>query len=261
MDTARHARHLALPGLGTDGVERLGRARVLLVGLGGLGCPAAQYLAAAGVGTLVLNDFDRVDASNLARQVLYTPADTGRLKVAVAAERLAALNPEVRIEVLDQRLSDAELVSAAAVCDLVIDGSDNLATRLAVNAACVASGTALITAAVVRMEGQLLVAPNDGSAAPCYGCVYDEGDESLGDCRGAGVLGPVAGVMGTLAATEAVKRLVGLPPPPGMLLLDAANGSFRRLVLRRDPGCRACGTAAPRPRAERLTITPDSRRS
>ena len=258
MDATRHARHLALPAFGAQGVARLGRARVLLVGLGGLGCPAAQYLVAAGVGTLVLNDFDHIDASNLARQVLYTPADTGRLKVTVAAERLAALNPAVRIETLDRRLSPAELTDATAVCDLVIDGSDNLATRLAVNAACVASGTALVTAAVIRMEGQLLVCPNDGGEAPCYACSYDERDESLRDCQGAGVLGPVAGVLGSLAAVEALKRLAGLPPPPGLLLMDAAGGTFRRLLLRRNPACPVCGPVPRRVTADSCGTNLDS---
>ncbi|TVQ44876.1 MAG: HesA/MoeB/ThiF family protein [Gammaproteobacteria bacterium] len=246
MHPGRHARHLALPALGPEGIARLTRARVLLVGLGGLGCPAAQYLAAAGVGTLLLNDFDRVDLSNLARQVLYTPADEGRRKVAVAAERLAALNPDITLERIDQRLAPAQLQTLASGCDLVLDASDNLATRLAVNAACVAVHRPLITASVIRLEGQLLVSPNDGSTAPCYQCVYDERDESLGDCRGAGVLGPVAGMLGTLMATEALKLLAGLPPVPGMLLVDAAGGQFRRLRARRDPECPACGTAAQR---------------
>ncbi len=242
MHSARHARHLALPALGGEGIARLAAARVLLIGLGGLGCPAAQYLAAAGVGTLVLNDFDRVDLSNLARQVLYTPADEGRRKVEVAAERLAALNPDITLERCDRRLAPAQLQALAGGCDLVLDASDNLATRLAVNAACVAAHRPLVTASVIRLEGQLLVCPNDGGQAPCYQCVYDETDESLGDCRGAGVLGPVAGILGALMATEALKLLAGLPPAPGMLLVDAAGGHFRRLRARRDPDCSACGT-------------------
>lgn len=246
MLPARHARHLALPALGAEGVARLTRARVLVVGLGGLGCPAAQYLATAGVGTLLLNDFDRVDASNLARQVLYTPADEGRLKVDVAAARLAALNPDIGLERIDRRLPPGELRALADSCDLVLDASDNLATRLAVNAACVAVRTPLVTASVIRLEGQLLVCPNDGGEAPCYQCLYGEADEQLGDCRGAGVLGPVAGVLGSLMAVEAVKLLVGLAPARGMLLVDAAGGQFRRLHARRDPDCPACGCTTPR---------------
>jgi len=243
----RHARHIALPDFGVAGQARVSQARVLLIGLGGLGCPAAQYLAAAGVGTLILNDFDRVDASNLARQVLYTPADIGALKVDAAAARLAAMNPEVRLTCLDERLDGVGLAEAVARCDLVLDGSDNLATRLAVNAACVAAGTPLITAAVIRLEGQLLVCPNDGSDAPCYQCLYDEHDESLGDCRGAGVLGPVAGILGTLMASEALLWLAAVPRSAtgGLLLVDARSASFRRLQSRRNPHCAVCGPDAP----------------
>lgn len=243
MDSGRHARHLALPALGREGVARLTGARVLIVGVGGLGCPAAQYLAAAGVGTLLLNDFDRVDASNLARQVLYRPADEGHLKVDVAAARLAALNPEIRVERVDRRLAPGELFERAASCNLVLDASDNLATRLAVNAACVAAHTPLVTGSVIRLEGQLMVCPNDGSDTPCYQCVYSDADEGLGDCRGAGVLAPLAGVIGALMATEAVKLLAGLAPPTGLLLADAAGGQFRRLQARRDPLCPVCGPA------------------
>ena len=245
----RYARHIALPAFGAAGQARVAQSRVLLVGLGGLGCPAAQYLAAAGVGTLMLNDFDRVDASNLARQVLYTPADVGALKVDAAAARLAAMNADVRLECLDERLDTAGLIEAASRCDLVLDGSDNLATRLAVNAACVAAQTPLITAAVIRLEGQLLVCPNDGSGSPCYQCLYDEHDESLRDCRGAGVLGPVAGMLGTLMASEALLRLAELPraAPGTLLLVDASAGSFRRLHARRNPHCNVCaGIAAGR---------------
>ena len=246
MLTQRHARHIALPGFGVTGQARVAHSKVLLVGLGGLGCPAAQYLTAAGVGTLVLNDFDRVDASNLARQVLYTPADIGVLKVDAAAARLAAMNPEVRLECLDERLDARALSEAVARCDLVLDGSDNLATRLAVNAACVSARTPLVTAAVIRLEGQLLVCPNDGSQAPCYQCLYDDRDEHLGDCRGEGVLGPVAGVMGTLMASEALMRLAGLADTRdgGLLLVDAASGSFRRIRGRRNPDCAVCADAS-----------------
>ncbi len=246
MHAQRYARHIALPEFGLAGQARVAQARVLLVGLGGLGCPAAQYLAAAGVGTLILNDFDRVDGSNLARQLLYTPADIGALKVDAAAARLAAINPDVRLECLDERLDATGLAEAVGRCDLVLDGSDNLATRLAVNATCVAAQTPLITAAVIRLEGQLLVCPNDGSDTPCYQCLYDEHDESLGDCRGAGVLGPVAGVLGSLMASEALLLLAAVPgrAHATLLLLDARFGSFRRLNARRHPHCAVCGEPA-----------------
>ncbi len=240
----RHARHVALPALGTAGVARIVRARVLVIGAGGLGCPAAQYLAAAGVGTLVLNDFDRVQPSDLGRQVLYGPADAGRLKVEAARDALSRLNPQVRVVGIDRRLDDTALAAAAAEADVVIDGSDSVATRLNVNAACIATGTPLITGGVIRAEGQGLVCPNDGGNDPCYRCLYDDADEFATDCRGSGVLGPVAGLVGCWMATEALKRIAGLGSSGGLWLFDALGGQWRRLALHRDPRCPACTPAA-----------------
>ncbi len=241
IDEVRFARQLALPEIGKAGQARLAETRVLIVGLGGLGCPAAIYLAGAGIGTLLLNDFDTVDASNLPRQILFTADDVGASKVAAAQIRLARLNPATRIVGLDRRLDEAGLREAAAGADIVLDATDNFATRLAVNAACVAEHKPLVSGAAVRLEGQIAVFANDGRG-PCYRCVYDDEDEWLGDCRGNGVLAPVPGVIGTLMAVEAISLGLGAPAGLGarLLLWDARTGDFRVVGLKENPACPAC---------------------
>ena len=193
----RYARQIALADVGADGQAKLGRARMLVVGLGGLGCPAALYLATSGVGRLVLNDFDSVDETNLPRQILYTLQDVGTLKVEAAKKRLAAFNPGVDVVALPERLDGAALETAVGDVDVVLDGTDNFAARFAVNRACVARRVPLVSGAAVRVEGQIAVFPNDGNGA-CYACLYNDEDEWLGDCQGNGVLAPVPGVIGTL---------------------------------------------------------------
>ena len=238
----RYSRHLALPDFGAAAQERLTAARVLLVGLGGLGSPAALYLAAAGVGRLLLNDFDRVDGSNLQRQILYGDAVVGCSKTEAAATAVQALNPGCRVEQLEGRLDAAALVSVLARCDLVLDGSDNFGTRFAVNAACMAAGKPLVSGSAIRYEGQLLVFDPRDPASPCYACLYEESGEGLEDCRRNGVLGPVTGVMGSLMAVEALKLLTGAGQVlTGRLLrYDARDGTFHSSLLRRDPACPVC---------------------
>lgn len=240
--SARYARQIALPDVGAEGQAKLGAARVLVVGMGGLGCPAALYLATSGIGELVLNDFDRVDETNLPRQILYGPADVGQLKVEAAKARLTALNPGARIECLAQRLDDAALEAAVASVDVVVDGTDNFAVRFAVNRACVARRKPLVSGAAVRLEGQIAVFPNTGDG-PCYACLYNDEDEWLGDCQGNGVLAPVPGVIGTLMAQETLKLVLGWPSSlHGRLLLwDAKRGDWQSVALKRDPDCVVCG--------------------
>lgn len=242
MTSKRYARQVALPDIGEQGQARVRGASMLLVGLGGLGCPAAQYLASSGVGTLVLNDFDRVDETNLPRQILFTAADVGKLKVEAAWARLLALNPEVDVRRLPERLDDAALAAAVAAVDVVLDGTDNFAARFAVNRACVAARKPLVSGAAVRLEGQLAVFPNR-PGGPCYSCLYDDEDEWLGDCQGNGVLAPVPGVIGTLMAQEALKLALGWPSAlhDALLLWDAKRGDWQRVALKRDPGCEVCG--------------------
>jgi molybdopterin/thiamine biosynthesis adenylyltransferase len=241
----RYARQIALADVGTEGQARLGRARALIVGIGGLGCPAALYLATSGIGRLVLNDFDRVDETNLPRQILFGPEDVGALKVEAAKKRLTALNPEVEVVCLPERLDDAALATAIAGVDVVLDGTDNFAARFAVNRACVARRVPLVSGAAVRVEGQIAVFSNRGDG-PCYACLYNDEDEFLGDCQGNGVLSPVPGVIGTLMAAEAQKLVLGWESSlhHRLLLWDAKRGEWQSVVLKRDPECVACGRGA-----------------
>lgn len=245
IDEVRFARQLALPEIGPVGQARLAETTALVVGLGGLGCPAAIYLAGAGVGTLLLNDFDTVDASNLPRQILFTADDVGRSKVAAARAQLKRLSPATAVIGLEHRLDADGLADAVARADVVLDGTDNFATRLAVNAACVAARTPLVSGAAVRLEGQAAVFANRGGG-PCYRCVYDDADEWLGDCRGNGVLAPVPGVIGSLMAVEAISIALGARAGlDGRLLLwDARAGDLRVVGLKADPACPVCGAAA-----------------
>ena len=240
--TLRYSRHLVLPDFGAAGQERLARSTVLLVGLGGLGSPAALYLAAAGIGRLLLNDFDRVDLSNLQRQVLYTEADLGTAKTTAAAATLAALNPDCRLEALDGRLEGEALSMAVQRADAVLDGSDNFGTRFAVNAACVEAKKPLVSGAAIRYQGQLAVFDARDLASPCYACLYGENDEELENCRQNGVLAPLTGVIGSLMAVEAIKLLAGTGKPllGRLLRYDAQSGELRSTPFEKDPACPVC---------------------
>jgi adenylyltransferase/sulfurtransferase len=237
----RYARQIALADVGAEGQAKLGRARMLIVGLGGLGCPAALYLATSGVGRLVLNDFDRVDETNLPRQILYGPDDVGALKVEAAKRRLLALNPGVEVVTLAERLDAAALDAAVGDADVVLDGTDIFAARFAVNRACVVRGVPLVSGAAVRVEGQIAVFPNRGDG-PCYACLYNDEDEWLADCQGNGVLAPVPGVIGTLMAEEALKLVLGWDSSlhDRLLLWDAKRGEWQSVALKRDPECVVC---------------------
>ncbi len=240
----RYSRQILLPEVGIEGQERLRKAHVLIIGLGGLGSPAAMYLAAAGVGTLTLNDFDRVDLSNLQRQILHRTEDLGVPKVDSAVGTLRALNPECSVRTLNQQLDAAELAAAISAVDLVLDCSDNFETRFAVNAACVAARKPLVSGAAIRMEGQLMVFRADLDRAPCYQCLFPDGAESEETCSRNGVLAPVVGVIGSLQAAEALKILLGLGESGAALqVYDARHNHWRRLYLQADPVCRCCGTS------------------
>jgi molybdopterin/thiamine biosynthesis adenylyltransferase len=242
MDQNRYARHIALAEVGAEGQQKLSDTRALIVGLGGLGCPAAQYLVSGGIGALVLNDFDHVDRSNLARQILFSDADVGALKVDAARQSLQRLNSEVAIDCIPDRLSQDELAGAAEKVDLVLDCTDNFATRLEINRACVLASRPLVSGAALRFEGQIAVFTNE-STGPCYRCLYSEADELLGDCAGNGVLAPVPGVIGCMMAVEAMKlAMLGETALAGRLSLwDAVNGGWQSIELARDPDCPVCG--------------------
>ncbi len=241
----RYGRHIALPQLGEAGQARLLAARVLIVGMGGLGSPAALYLAASGVGHLVISDFDRVELSNLQRQIAHSTADIGESKVSSAQQRLHGINPEVQITALDYALDDDELHAQIQAADLVLDCSDNFSTRFAINRACVATGTPLVSGAAIRFEGQVAVFMPGLAHSPCYQCLYkDLGDE--GDsCARIGVFAPLVGVIGSLQAMEALKVLLGIGDSlcGRLLLLDGLHMEWRTLNLPRDPACPVCGTA------------------
>lgn len=239
----RYSRQILLAQIDVDGQLRLKAARVLIVGLGGLGSPVALYLAAAGVGELHLADFDEVDLSNLQRQVLHASANLGEAKVDSALDRLAALNPLVRLQAHRRALDEDSLAEAVAAVDLVLDCSDNFATREAVNAACFAQGKPLVSGAAIRLEGQLAVFDPRQSHSPCYHCLYGEGGEEGLTCSEAGVAGPLVGLVGCLQALEALKLLAGFGEPlvGRLLLVDGFGSRFRELRVKRDPACPVCG--------------------
>lgn len=239
----RYSRQIMLPGLDIEGQERLHDSRVLIVGLGGLGSPAAMYLAGAGTGTLVLADFDRVELSNLQRQIIHRTADIGRLKVESAADAIRALNPEVQAELITTALDSDNLPALVETVDVVVDGCDNFTTRYAVNAACVAARRPLVSGSVIRMEGQVAVLRADRDGEPCYHCVYPEAGETGETCSETGVMAPLPGVIGSIQAVEAIKVLVGLGQPldSRLLVVDAMSMQFRILRLRSDPQCPVCG--------------------
>lgn len=243
----RYSRHLRLPQVGLDGQRRLARSRVLLVGAGGLGSPAAYYLAAAGVGRLLIADDDVVDRSNLQRQVLHTEARIGQPKVASAAAALAALNPRVQIETRRLRVAADNVDALVAGVDVVVDGADNFAARYVLNDACVRLGKPLVYGAVHRFEGQVSVfdAGRRPGASPCYRCLFPEppAPEDAPNCAEAGVLGVLPGVIGLLQATETLKLLLGLGQSlDGRLLhFDALALRFRETRLSADPACPGCG--------------------
>ena len=242
----RYSRHLRLPEVGLDGQRRLEAARVLLAGAGGLGSPAAFYLAAAGVGDLRLVDDDVVDRSNLQRQILHTEQAIGSAKVESARERLSALNPRTRVEAVAQRITSANVEALLDGVDVVIDGSDNFPLRYLLNDACVKLGKPLVYGAVHRFEGQASVfdAGRHRGEAPCYRCLFPQPPppEAAPNCAEAGVLGVLPGVIGLLQATEAIKLLLGIGEPlRGRLLqFDALSMRFRETRLRPDPQCPVC---------------------
>jgi adenylyltransferase/sulfurtransferase len=236
----RYSRHILLPPIDVRGQEKLLASRVLIIGLGGLGSPAAMYLAASGVGHLVLADHDKVDLTNLQRQIVHATDRVGQDKTASAVRGLEAINPGVRLTTLNRKLEGTELAEQVRLADAVIDATDNFASRFAINAVCVREGKPLISGAVVRFEGQVTVFVPGG---PCYRCLYAEGGGPDEACATLGVLAPAAGVIGSVQAVEAIKILLGFGRTLAgrLLLFDALNMEWREMKLRRDPACAVCG--------------------
>ncbi|EKE2774549.1 HesA/MoeB/ThiF family protein [Salmonella enterica] len=240
-DFMRYSRQILLGDIAIEGQQKLFDSHVLIVGLGGLGSPAALYLAGAGIGTLTLADDDDVHLSNLQRQILFTTDDIAHPKAQAAKLRLAQLNPGSKLIVLQQRLTGDVLKNAVAHADVVLDCTDNMATRQEINAACVALNTPLISASAVGFGGQLMVLTPPWEQG-CYRCLWPDDVEPERNCRTAGIVGPVVGVMGTLQALEAIKLLSGMETPSGELrLFDGKTSQWRSLALRRASGCQVCG--------------------
>ncbi len=243
----RYSRHILLDPIGIEGQDRLLGSRALIVGAGGLGCPSALYLAAAGVGTLVIVDDDEVDMTNLQRQILHREQSVGRAKVDSARDALHDINPGTEVIALKQRLAGDALLEQVAAADVVLDCSDNFATRHAINRACVATRTPLVSGAAIRFDGQVAVFDSREPDAPCYHCLFPEGGESEEvRCAVMGVFAPLTGIIGTVQAAEALKILAqtGRTLAGRLLLLDALGMEWRSIALPRDPGCAVCGDAA-----------------
>ena len=239
----RYSRHLIMPEVAMEGQQKLRHARVLVVGAGGLGSPVLSYLAAAGVGTLGIVDFDTVDFTNLQRQIIYSTSDVGRPKLEAAADRIRAMNPDVRVEMHEDRLTSENALSILKEYDVVVDGTDNYPTRYLVNDACVMLGIPNVYGSIFRFEGQASVfCQEDG---PCYRCVYSEPPPPglVPSCAEGGVLGVLPGIIGTIQATEAVKLILGKGSSLSgrLLVLDAMKMHFRELKLKKDPNCPVCG--------------------
>ena len=241
----RYSRHILLPEIGIEGQERLLQARALIIGAGGLGSPVAIYLAAAGVGHMTLCDADRVDLTNLQRQIAHRTQSVGRPKVASAQATLAEINPQIAVEALEERLDGERVGALVSRSDIVLDCSDNFATRHAVNRACVTHGVPLVSGAAIRFDGQVAVFDLRAASSPCYACLFPEDAESEDlRCAVMGVFAPLTGIIGTIQAAEAIKMLAGTGTPlvGRLLILDALSMQWRELRLARDPACRVCSS-------------------
>ncbi|MDX1374506.1 MAG: HesA/MoeB/ThiF family protein [Burkholderiales bacterium] len=258
----RYSRHLLLAEFGVEGQTRLGGSQVLIVGAGGLGCPAALYLASAGVGRLSIADPDVVDATNLQRQILYRAESVGAAKVESARATLRAVNPDVEVLPIAERLAGAALERAVAAADVVLDCSDNFGTRHAVNRACVRAARPLVSGAAIRFDGQLAVFDPRQADCACYACLFPE-DAQAEELRCAvmGVLAPLTGVIGALQAIEAIKLItrIGEPLTGRLLLLDALHGATRTVRIAKDPRCPVCGRAPAAPSRPARSADPAAR--
>ena len=240
----RYSRHMVLSQIGLEGQRRLLAARALIVGVGGLGSPIAMYLAASGVGQLVLADFDVVELSNLQRQILHTTDDIGRAKVESGEETLKALNPDVEIATINRVFDedDDELRSEVEKADVVVDGTDNFETRFALNRACVATKTPLVSGAALRTDGQVTVFDPRDPESPCYRCLYTEESGEGEACSDVGVFSPLLGIIGSIEAAEAIKILIGAGDTltGRVVVIDVMSMEWRALKLKKDPACPVC---------------------
>jgi adenylyltransferase/sulfurtransferase len=239
----RYSRQIMLPQIGIEGQQKLLDSHALIIGLGGLGSPLAMYLAAAGVGELTLADDDAVDLTNLQRQIVHSTQNLGQAKVESARESLVALNPEVKVNCIPHRLENDALAKAVQDADVVLDATDNFATRFAINRACVENHTPLVSGAAIRLDGQVSVFRADLADGPCYHCLYREEGETEETCSENGVLAPMVGIIGSIQALEAIKVLTGFGEDLNgrLLILDGNSMEWRSMKLKKDPECPVCG--------------------
>jgi len=240
----RYNRHIMLPQLGIEGQQKLSSAHVLIIGLGGLGSPAAMYLASAGVGHLTLVDFDKVELTNLQRQIVHNHHNIGESKVSSAKNNLLAINPEIKISTIDQKLDEKSLTEQIKLVDVVVDATDNFATRFAINKSCVIDKTPLVSGAAIRFEGQVSVFNTRNKNSPCYSCLYPEQGDDNETCSENGILAPVVGIIGSIQALETIKLICGIGEPltGRLLLFDALAMQWRTMKISKDPSCPVCNT-------------------
>ncbi len=241
----RYSRQIMLPKIDIEGQQKLLNSSVLLIGLGGLGSPVSMYLASAGVGHLILVDFDIVELSNLQRQIVHSTNDIDRAKVESARDRLLELNPDCKITTINKQLDDKELIQQTKNVAVVIDGSDNFATRFSVNKACHETKTPLVSGAAIRFEGQLSVFDHRDSATPCYRCLYNDDEFSDETCSLTGVIAPLLGIIGSMQALEAIKLItnIGNSLIGKLMLFDATTSEFQTMNYKKDPNCPVCGSS------------------
>jgi len=242
-ETLRYSRHILLEEVGESGQNKLKKAKVLIIGMGGLGTPAAMYLGAAGIGSLVLADFDHLEVSNLQRQIGYSVDGVGENKAELMKQRLQALNPEIRVRAIHQKMDESQLLMELMLTDLVLDCTDNIETRQMINKACVEAKRPLIIGAAIRMEGQLMFFDHKRADTPCYHCLFPSHEEQALNCSNSGVVGPVVGTIGILQALEAIKHIVGLPSgiKNKMKLFDGKTLDWQTFAISKDPQCAVCG--------------------
>lgn len=240
----RYSRHTSLPQIGEAGQAKIRASHVLIVGLGGLGSPAALYLAAAGVGRLSLADFDTVELSNLQRQVAHSTDRVGQLKTESARQACLDINPDCQIETLNYALDEDDLATLVTDCTLVLDCTDNFPTRFALNAACVKARVPLVSGAAIRFDGQISVYDSRQGDSPCYRCLYSDTDNPIDSCAQAGILGPVVGMVGCVQAIEALKLIseIGTSLAGRLVLFDGLAMEWNEIRLRKNPGCPVCST-------------------
>jgi len=242
QDLLRYSRQIMLPQIGSEGQDKLLGSTMLLIGMGGLGSPSAMYLAAAGVGSLIIVDFDDVEISNLQRQIVHHTQDIGKPKVESAKDKMHSINPDINITTINEKLDDDRLNELISSVDIVLDGTDNFDSRFAINKACVRQKTPLVSAAVIRFEGQMSVFKGYENDKPCYQCLYSKEGHNDNNCVENGILAPVAGVMGSLQALQAIKTLlnIGEQLESKLMLIDALDLTFRTININKDDSCPVC---------------------